>query len=132
MISGSAARDDPRRLRLLIVESEESQRKGMALALTKYSLEIVTTSDPLAAIRLVQEERFDVILSDINFQIMDGLQVISRFRQLAPEVVLVILTACAEQDIKKKLTQMGITQFLEKPVNLDELKRMIGELHEMA
>ena len=106
-------------LHALVVDDSPSMRKQLCYALAR--LEGVATTeagDGAEAWRKLASASFEVILTDINMPVLDGLKLISLVRQGGPHQrvpVVVITTEGAEAD-RKRAMALGATAFLVKPV----------------
>ena len=115
-------------LKALILDADELQGKGASLALKNYFSEIVFTRSPLEAIVLARKNRFTLIISEINFAIMDGIEVIKNLKALSPQSEIFICSAHYNEAIKAELKQIGIDHFLEKPINIKLFKEEIQNI----
>jgi DNA-binding NtrC family response regulator len=115
-------------VRALIIDAEEVQRKGMALALQGYFSEIDVSDNPLNAAQLIRQRHYHVIISDISFQTADGVQAVQLFRYLAPEAVLIIVSGYLHKPVERRLREMDLHSIWEKPIDLGEFKRQIERI----
>jgi two-component system response regulator YesN len=86
--------------------------------------------DGAEALRLVRELRPDVVLTDIVMPMMDGLDMIGRIREEAPDVALIILSGYGEFPYAKRAVALGVTEYLLKPVRAAELAAALGKLRD--
>ena len=83
----------------------------------------VEVSDSTAALTTIRRERPDLILLDFEMPIVDGLEVLERIRE-EPDfkhTPVLMLTACADAEIKLRALELGATDFLRKPLDPNEL-----------
>ncbi len=73
------------------------------------------------AVEASREERFDIYLLDIRMQPWDGIKVLEEIRKLSSDDQVIMLTAFSDVDIAVKCMKLGAYDFLNKPINLDEL-----------
>ena len=109
----------------LIVDADLSQSRGIALVLRDIFSEITLIQSPNEAIKLIQKNNYTITITDINFSVMDGLEVIKNFQKFAPETILFILSGHITETIKLQLSDLKIFRFIEKPINLFFLKQEI-------
>lgn len=124
--------DDQRRTKILLAEDDEvsrilfeniANREGWAVSLTKNGKE---------AVDLFKQERFDLVLMDVQMPIMNGYEAAGRFRGLerskdAARTPIVALTAFSIKGDREKCLEAGMDDYMSKPVNLDELHKMVSK-----
>ena len=71
--------------------------------------------------------KYDIVISDIRMPDMDGIDLLTRIRQLHPDTCFVLLTAFHEFEYAKRAIELGVMKFLLKPVNIQELKRTVSQ-----
>jgi CheY-like chemotaxis protein len=71
-----------------------------------------------------------VILSDINMPGMDGLALLREVKARRPELPVMMLTAYADDERRRRAAEYGAAEFLTKPVDFDFLKERLRRLHE--
>jgi two-component system response regulator YesN len=80
------------------------------------------------ALPLIQAARPDVIITDIKMPFMDGLQLSKIIRERMPEVKIVILSGHDEFDYAQEAIQIGVTEYLLKPVTVSDLHHVLQKL----
>lgn len=111
------------RLRILAVEDNPANRMVVRCLLEPLGFEIVTADDGLEGVRRFQEERFDMVLMDMQMPVMDGLEAMRRIRAEeerlgAPRTPIVMLTANTTEVHHLKAAQAGADHLVAKPVTL--------------
>jgi CheY-like chemotaxis protein len=86
-----------------------------------------TAANGKEAVEILQSRPVDLILTDINMPVMDGYQLIEYRNQHHPRVPLVVMTADASQEVVRRLSMLGITDCLEKPLSYETVTRMFLE-----
>lgn len=113
-----------KKAKILIVDDEKSTRDGLARALQRqYDVQIA--GDGMAALEVLDQQPVDVVLSDLRMPGMDGLTLIQRILAKTPQPACILLTAYGSIDTAVEAIKRGATDFLTKPVNLDELDMRI-------
>jgi len=107
----------------LIVESDSNLRKGIAQGMTSYGVEVVSTGNPFEAVQWLNQTRFDIVLTGMDFTIMDGQNVLTRMRTAAPETPILLM---AVQESIGNLPEN--THWIEKPINMEALMQSIHTL----
>ncbi len=75
--------------RILIADDEQIARENLEHVLLREGYEIVSAGDGLAAIQQLEREEFDLVLTDIRMQPVDGFQVLERARELYPNIEVI-------------------------------------------
>ena len=115
----------PRALDILVVDDERSSRKGLALAVGAFGHRCRTAADGQEALRLIAEQRPDVVISDWEMPGMSGAELCKIARsgpEDAPYTYFIILTAFDDRDHLLAGMAAGADDFQHKPVDLDELE----------
>ncbi len=123
--------DDPPALvhadfRVLVVDNESAHARAMTESLEKVGYRCdVATSGPQAA-DLIQRETFDIVITDMVMNDIDGMKVLKLARQRLPDCEVVMVTGHATVPIAVEAMQKGAFSFLEKPITPSSL-RVIAE-----
>ncbi len=122
--------------RILIVEDRDSLRRMLELALRQEGYEVEAAADGLSGIRRVEEQPFDLVLTDLKLPDASGLDVLAASRRAQPRAPVVVLTGFGTVATAVEAMKLGAYDFLEKPVEIDDLAAMIagaiGERDESA
>ena len=113
---------------VLIINTDESLSKGIALALEDLFSEILISVNPTQAVSLVKQKPFALIITEIQFRTMDGFDLLIALQAPSPETPILVCSAYTDENVKDKLKNMGITGIIEKPVCIDHLRTIIQSL----
>ena len=115
--------------RLLLVDDEEDMLAGLQRTLERNiaGLEVVTTSRPSQALRLMAEQSFDLALLDVMMPEMNGIALLEKLRQKDPELSVVMMTAFASIDLAVDAIKKGAYDFITKPFEKDTILRVINK-----
>jgi DNA-binding NtrC family response regulator len=115
----SAAAPDQRRI--LIVDDDRAQRSLLETFLHAQGYLTQSAASGEAALQLLSEEKFAMMISDVRMPGMSGLETLRRVRQTLPDLPVLLVTAFA--DIRSAVAAMrdGAVNYLAKPIDLDEL-----------
>src|SRR5215213_8124404 len=111
--------------RILIVEDRDSLRRMLERALSQEGYEVAAAADGLAGIRLVEEGSFDLVLTDLKLPDVSGLEVLAASRRAQPRTPVVVLTGFGTVGTAVEAMKLGAYDFLEKPLEIDDLSRLI-------
>jgi len=118
---------------LLVVEDDPDIRKLLDTTLTFKGFKVVATPNGKDALEVIQKEHPIIVIADIMMPQLDGFGLVHRLR-LNPEtrnipVIFITATYVAPED-KEFALNIGATRFIQKPVSLDNLLKVIDELLE--
>jgi putative two-component system response regulator len=116
-----------RQSKVLIVDDDQFALQSMVRALEGESYEVVTAASGLEAIDLLRQDSFDLVLTDLKMPGVDGLVVLRKVREIAPQAVVLILTGYASLESAIEALRQGAYDYLVKPCSDDELKLKIAE-----
>jgi two-component system, NtrC family, response regulator HydG len=109
-------------IRLLIVDNDEALARAMEESLAKVGYEcVVATSGPEGA-RKIETDTFDVVVSDLVMNDVDGMEILARARQALPDAEVVLVTGHATVPKAVEAMQQGAFNFLEKPITPNRLR----------
>ena len=114
-------------MKILVVDDEALLVKGIRFNLQNEGYEVITGSDGLDAVRLVQEQNPDLLVLDVMMPNMDGLTACSKIREDS-DIPIILLTAKVEDMDKLIGFDHGADDYLTKPFNILELKARIRAL----
>jgi len=110
--------------RILIIDDQSTSRQILEELVVSLGERIETESfaDPLAALAWVHSNPPDLVLTDYMMPQMNGVEYTRRFRDLYPDVPLVIVTSMEDREIRYQALDAGATDFLTKPVDHTECR----------
>lgn len=114
-----------RRPRLLVVDDEENVRITTAAILEQEGYDVVTASDGREALELAARHHFDLVLTDLRMDDMDGSTLLHELQQRHPSVVTIVLTGYASIESSIDALRQGVYDYLVKPCMVEDLKRTV-------
>jgi len=118
-------------INFLVVEDSPTMRQLISFALKRvHGSKIVEASDGIDALKKLSGTKFDLILTDINMPIMDGLKLVSLIRgdQQHKDIPIIIITTEGAEEDRKKGLALGANAYLPKPIQTAELLKLVKEL----
>ncbi len=112
---------------ILVVDDEQRQREIYRDILLDEGYETVTVPSGEAALRLVAQRRFDLVLTDLNLTGMTGIDLLSEILQTDPTVAIVLITGYPSIESAIDATKRGVYQYLEKPVDRSRLLEVVND-----
>jgi DNA-binding NtrC family response regulator len=113
---------------ILVVDDEERQREIYREILEDEGYGAETAASGEAALRLLSQKRFDLVLTDLNLTGMNGVQLLGEIVSADPTVAVVLITGYPSIQSAIEATKRGVYQYLEKPVDRDRLLEVVGEV----
>ncbi len=111
---------------LLIVDDEKPTREGLRAALED-RYDVYVAEDAAAATRLLEQEHFDVMLTDFRLPNEDGMKLIGRARSLSHPPVCILMTAYGSEDVAVQAMKAGADDYIAKGrLQIDELEMRIA------
>jgi two-component system, NtrC family, response regulator HydG len=112
-------------IRVLIVDNDEALARAMEESLAKVGYELaVATSGPEGA-RKIETDTFDVVVTDLVMNDVDGMEILGRARQALPDAEVVLVTGHATVPKAVEAMQQGAFNFLEKPITTTRLRAVV-------
>jgi len=113
--------------KILIIDDEDFILQLSKDILTKSRYEVKTTSDGREAIRFLEKDRFDLILTDIKMPNINGLDIIRHVRVNNKEIPIIVITGHGTLDIAIDSLRLGAQGFILKPFTPEELRSAVAE-----
>ncbi len=106
---------------LLVVDDEPAARNGLVELLTTEGYTVETAGDGFKALGRVAAFAPDLVLTDFNMPGMDGIELLEKLKEHDAELPVVLMTAYGAVDTAVTAMKKGAADYLQKPLNLDEL-----------
>ncbi|TAK91555.1 MAG: response regulator [Burkholderiaceae bacterium] len=124
-------REQRKALRVLVVEDNLINQHLTSALLQKRGCEVEIAEDGLAAVKMLEKQRFDLVLMDVQMPIMDGYEATRRIRadehvRSRPRLLIVGLSANAMVGDREKALASGMDDYLTKPLNVDQLYALLS------
>jgi two-component system response regulator HydG len=123
--------------KVLVVDDQKNMRATTAIVLRQAGHVVEEAEDGAAAIQRVQQEAFDVVLTDLRMPTVDGMAVLRGVQRSAPDTQVIVMTAYGTIESAVEAIRQGAYDFLAKPFKEDELllriekalekRRLVGE-----
>ena len=107
--------------KILIVDDESSIRRALQITLSGMGFRVDDASSGEAALDLVRDSDYDVVILDINMPGMGGIQTCGEIRKVRPRVAIIMLTVRDDEDAKVVALDAGADDYVTKPFNIREL-----------
>jgi CheY-like chemotaxis protein len=116
-----------RKLRVMIVDDEPIVGKRLTPALEKHGFEVEAFLDPAKALARLQEEEFDIVVTDFRMEELDGIQVLTHIMESCPNTRVILITGYATVEVAREALVKGAFDFIAKPFKPKELRAVINK-----
>src|SRR5436309_1894813 len=107
---------DQAKPRVLVVDDDPLTRSLLSLALQAHAFEVIPAGDAGTALEQVRSEAPEIVILDLRLPGLDGMEALRRFKEIAPELPVVILTGYGDVPSAVEAMRLGAYDFLTKPV----------------
>ena len=114
-------------LEILLLDDEPIVGKRLKPALAKIGCEVEVFEDPIPAMARIKEKVFDIVVTDIRMDEMDGMQVLEQVLAQSPKTKVIMITGYAMIALAREAMEKGAFDFIAKPFKPDDLRRVIAK-----
>ncbi len=118
-------------INVLVVEDSPTMRQLIIFALKRLrGSRIVEASDGVDGYKKISQEKFDIIITDINMPVMDGLKLVSLIRkdQTHKDIPIVIITTEGAMEDKERALALGANAYITKPIQASKVLDTVKDL----
>jgi DNA-binding NtrC family response regulator len=112
---------------ILVVEDEEIARKNLEYILNKEGYEVVSANSGAKAIELLKNRPFDLVITDLKMEKVDGMEVLRKSKELHPHAEVIMITGYATVESAVKAMRDGSYHYIAKPYKIDEVRSITRE-----
>jgi len=117
-------------LRVLVVDDEPDFLETIVKRFQRRNIDVVGVDNGKAALDLLEEQHFDVVILDVRMPGMDGLEVLKEIKKRRPLVEVIMLTGHASVESGMQGMQLGAFDYVIKPAAIDDLLEKVQQAHE--
>ncbi len=118
--------------KILVIDDEPVAVKNLAYALEKQGYEVATRGSGSGGIDALEQSPFDVVLTDLRMERVDGMAILKRALELDPDVAVVLITAHGTLSTAVDAMKAGAFNVIAKPFRLDEVRAVVHAAAEMV
>lgn len=121
-------------MKLLVVDDEIISREGIIRNISKRNLDISVVKqadDGMHALSLASTFHPDIVLSDVRMPRMDGIEMAYKLREMDPNVKIIFMSGYSEKEYLKSAIHLRALSYVEKPIDYDELEKVLSEAIQM-
>jgi DNA-binding NtrC family response regulator len=119
-----------RRLKVLVLDDEPIVGRRLQPALAKVGCDVEVFDAPRPALERIATTRFDVVVTDIRMEEIDGLEVLEKVLARWPETRVIMITGYATVEVAREAMAKGAFDFIAKPFKPQELRDVIAKAAE--
>jgi len=113
--------------KILIVDDEKIALRNLEHVMQKEGYAVAATQSGQNALKLLEEQQFDVVLTDLKMEKVDGMQILKRCRELSPDTEVIMITGFATLESAVNTMKHGAFYYIAKPFKLDEVRKVVRE-----
>lgn len=116
--------------KILLVDDEKTYVMSLSEGLRHIngSFNVLTAEDGEQAIKILKSANVDLLLTDLKMPVMDGFELLTYVLKTDPHMPVIVMTAFTNPDVLERLRKMGFSNYIEKPLEFDELVYRIRNL----
>ena len=115
------------KLEVMLLDDEPIVGKRLKPALAKIGCEVEVFQDPKEALERIREKEFDIVVTDIRMDEIDGMQVLEYVINKSPRNKVIMITGYAMMSLAREAMDKGAFDFIAKPFQPDELRKVIAK-----
>jgi len=117
----------PEQLEVMLLDDEPIVGKRLRPALAKIGCNVEVFEDPGEALKRIDEKAFDVVVTDIRMDDIDGIQVLEHVVGKSPRTKVIMITGYAMMALAREAMEKGAFDFIAKPFQPDDLRKVIAK-----
>lgn len=114
--------------RVLIVDDDSNASQCLSDVLEGFDYSCEVASNGQEGLNLFRSEKFDVVISDINMPIINGVEMAQSIKKENPESGIILMTAVLHQELAEVARQSGIEYILGKPLDMNRLIKTVERI----
>ena len=115
-------------LTLLFVEDEDDLVEIISDTLVKLEANFLTAKNGQEALDLLKDNKVDVVVTDINMPVMNGIVMIEKIKELYPSMPVIVMSAHTEMEYIQKTEELGVKDYLIKPFDFIKFIELVSSM----
>ena len=116
--------------RVIVIDDEVNAAAALETLLKEDGYEVSRAHDARSGLQLLEKEEPDVVLTDLRMPGMDGIELLTRIKQIRPEIMVILMTAYGTVKTAVKAMKLGAEDYLGKPIDVEELEVVLEKVLE--
>lgn len=123
---------DPKAAHILVVDDEGAIRYSISKTLQRVGYQVSAAASGEEALQMLEEQVYDVVLTDIRMPGLTGVELLSKIKEHAPEAIVILMTAYASLGTAVESLRLGAHDYLIKPVSSQDIRQSVSRGLERA
>lgn len=119
-------------MKILFVDDDPVIVKAMDSRLSNEGHDIFATLNPQEAVKELEINEYDLIISDIVMPYVSGIELLTEIKRICPHTPIILISALDQRELILTAFELGAQDFVVKPINLDELLLRISKYQPKA
>lgn len=115
------------KVRVMILDDEPIVGKRLGPALTKHGFIVEVFEDPTEALQRLDEQNFDIVVTDLRMEVIDGIQVLEHVMSKCENTRVILITGYATVEVAREALVKGAFDFIAKPFKPRDLRAVINK-----
>jgi two-component system, NtrC family, response regulator PilR len=112
---------------ILVVDDERSMREFLDILLTKEGYQVSVAASGREACQVVEQNKYDVIITDIKMQDVNGIEVLKKAKTVSPESIVIMISAFATAETAVEAMREGAYDYIPKPFKVRDFKKIVRD-----
>ena len=117
-------------MHILLADDEKVVIQPLARLLEKLGNSVACAHNGEEALLIIENQRVDLLISDIRMPQMDGVRLMQASRNLKPNLPIILMAGYIEDEMREKVAWGGLCRLLPKPIDLEILLTTIKEMEQ--
>jgi len=118
---------DKTETRILLIDDEQVALRNLEHVMKKEGYSVTGTQSGQNALKLMESQPFNVVVTDLKMEKVDGMQILKRCKELYPDAEVVMITGYATIQSAIHAMKKGAYDYIAKPFKLDEVRKVVAE-----
>lgn len=119
--------------RILVIDDELDMLMLLRMIIEdKTDYEVETTNNPSEGLKLLTQDQYDLVITDLKMPGMDGIELFDELKEIKPDLPVIIITAYGSLEIADEAMKKGVADFITKPFRKDNILFTINRVLELA
>ncbi len=115
------------KIKILLVDDSEMVLDSYQMGLSHFGYTVAAVDNSIKAQEMIAKNNYDIVISDINMELMDGLELLEAIKRDYPHIEVIMMTGYGTVENAIRAMKNGAYEFLLKPIKLDQMGMVVGK-----